>query len=208
MTRSQVRSAVRWESVIIALLGTALGLVLGLFFGWALVTALESEGFTRFRADPSQLVIVVLLAAIVGIVAAWFARRAAKLDILRAPSPRNSRDQENRTRTEASLSTMVPASSAWYFVIAARERFVGRREDPDREQPRVLRVSDRDRGDRDAGRHLHDREQRVEPVELCSGTGTPITGNGVSDAVMPGRCAAPPAPAMTTLRPRSAAPLA
>ena len=88
MSRSQVRSAVRWESVIIALLGTALGLVLGLFFGWALVTALESEGFTTFRADPSQLVIVVLLAAIVGIVAAWLpARRAAKLDIL-APSHR------------------------------------------------------------------------------------------------------------------------
>ena len=33
--------------------------------------------------------------------------------------------------------------------------------------------------------------------------GTPSTGSGVSDAVMPGRCAAPPAPAMITLSPRA-----
>ena len=30
----------------------------------------------------------------------------------------------------------------------------------------------------------------------------PITGKGVIDAVMPGKCAAPPAPAIITLRPR------
>ena len=44
MTRSQLRSAIRWESVIIALQGTVLGLVIGLFFGWALVRALDDEG--------------------------------------------------------------------------------------------------------------------------------------------------------------------
>jgi putative ABC transport system permease protein len=85
MTRSQVRSAVRWESVIIALLGTVLGLGLGLFFGWTIVASLKSQGFSRFAAAPGQLAVVVILAAIVGIVAAWLpARRAAKLDILRA----------------------------------------------------------------------------------------------------------------------------
>jgi putative ABC transport system permease protein len=85
MTRSQVRSAVRWESVIIALLGTVLGLALGLFFGWVVVVALSDEGFTRFAAAPTQLAIVVVVAAIVGIIAAWLpARRAARLDILRA----------------------------------------------------------------------------------------------------------------------------
>ena len=85
MTRAQVRSTVRWESVIIALLGTVLGLVLGLFFGWAIVAALEDRGFTRFAAAPAQLAVVVVLAAIVGIVAAWLpARRAARLDILQA----------------------------------------------------------------------------------------------------------------------------
>ncbi len=43
------------------------------------------------------------------------------------------------------------------------------------------------------------------PSSLASGTGTPITGSGVAEATMPGRCAAPPAPAMITLMPRSAA---
>ncbi|ENN87345.1 hypothetical protein RHSP_26621 [Rhizobium freirei PRF 81] len=39
-------------------------------------------------------------------------------------------------------------------------------------------------------------------------TGTPKTGSGVMDAAMPGRWAAPPAPAMMTLKPSSLAPLA
>mmetsp|Transcript_48310 Transcript_48310/g.114089 ORF Transcript_48310/g.114089 Transcript_48310/m.114089 type:complete len:273 (-) Transcript_48310:904-1722(-) len=36
-------------------------------------------------------------------------------------------------------------------------------------------------------------------------TGTPMTGTGVMAATMPGKCAAPPAPAMITLIPRSGA---
>jgi putative ABC transport system permease protein len=85
MTRSQLRSVVRWEAVIIALLGTALGLVIGLFFGWALFTALRDQGFERFSAAPGQLAVVVVLAALAGVVAAILpARRAARLDILRA----------------------------------------------------------------------------------------------------------------------------
>jgi hypothetical protein len=43
------------------------------------------------------------------------------------------------------------------------------------------------------------------PSRYLSGTGTPITGSGVRAATMPGRCAAPPAPAMITLRPRPVA---
>ena len=39
------------------------------------------------------------------------------------------------------------------------------------------------------------------PSSVDSGTGTPITGRGVSDASIPGRWAAPPAPAMITLKP-------
>ena len=38
--------------------------------------------------------------------------------------------------------------------------------------------------------------------------GTPITGSGVTAATTPGRCAAAPAPAMSTRRPRSTAPRA
>ena len=40
------------------------------------------------------------------------------------------------------------------------------------------------------------------PFSAWLSIGTPSTGSEVIDAVMPGRCAAPPAPAMTTLRPR------
>src|SRR3954447_11116600 len=43
------------------------------------------------------------------------------------------------------------------------------------------------------------------PSRCFNGTGTPMTGSGVTDASMPGRCAAPPAPAINTRSPRSAA---
>ncbi len=43
------------------------------------------------------------------------------------------------------------------------------------------------------------------PLRALDCTGTPMTGTRVLAAVMPGRCAAPPAPAMMTLRPRSSA---
>ncbi len=83
MTRRQVRSAVRWEAVIIALLGTALGLVIGVAFGAAIVRSLRSIGFTGFTIPVGQLVIVAILAAIAGVVAAILpARKAAKLNIL------------------------------------------------------------------------------------------------------------------------------
>jgi putative ABC transport system permease protein len=84
-SRSQVRSIVRWESVIISLLGTLVGLVVGLFFGWSVVRALKDDGFNKFAIAPVQLIVVVVIAAILGVVAAiWPARRASKLDVLRA----------------------------------------------------------------------------------------------------------------------------
>jgi putative ABC transport system permease protein len=85
MTRAQLRSTIRWEAVIIALQGTLLGLVVGVFFGWALVTALKDEGLNTFTVPWVSLAIVVVLAALAGVIAAVLpARRAAKLDVLRA----------------------------------------------------------------------------------------------------------------------------
>jgi putative ABC transport system permease protein len=85
MTRKQLRSAIRWESVIIAVQGALLGLVIGVFFGWALVSALEDEGLNTFTVPVLSLVVVVVLAALAGVVAAVMpARRAARLDVLRA----------------------------------------------------------------------------------------------------------------------------
>jgi len=85
MTRTQLRSMIRWESVIIAIQGTLLGIVVGVFFGWALVNALSDEGVETFRLPVPTLVVIVVLAALAGVLAAvWPARRAAKLDVLRA----------------------------------------------------------------------------------------------------------------------------
>jgi putative ABC transport system permease protein len=87
MTRRQLRAAIRWESVLIALLGTTLGAGVGLFLGWALVRALRDDGFTELRIPISQLVVVFVVAVAAGVLAATQpARRAAKLDILRAIS--------------------------------------------------------------------------------------------------------------------------
>ncbi len=85
MTRSQLRSTIRWESVVIALQGTLLGMLIGIFFGWALVRALREQGIDRFTIPFGTLAIVLVLAAFAGVVAAILpARRAAKLDVLRA----------------------------------------------------------------------------------------------------------------------------
>ena len=85
MTQRQLRSAIRWESVIIAVLGAALGLVIGLFFGWALVSALASEGLNTLRVPGTSLLVLGVIAALAGVVAAVLpARRAARMDVLQA----------------------------------------------------------------------------------------------------------------------------
>src|SRR6266511_2584240 len=81
MARRQVRAMVRWESVIIALFGTCMGLVIGLFFSWAMVRADE----IALTVPTGQLAAGALVAAVAGVVAAILpARRASKLDVLAA----------------------------------------------------------------------------------------------------------------------------
>ena len=83
MTQKQVRSTIRWEAVITALFGAVLGVTLGLFFGYAIVYALRDEGVTSFTVPVTALIIVVVLAAIVGVISAIVpARRASRLNIL------------------------------------------------------------------------------------------------------------------------------
>jgi len=85
MTRSQLRATVRWESMIIALFGTAMGLVIGLFFGWSLIHALADKGFDAFVVPVGSLLVVAAIAAVAGVVAAVLpARRAARLDVMGA----------------------------------------------------------------------------------------------------------------------------
>ncbi|HEX2234738.1 MAG TPA: FtsX-like permease family protein [Actinomycetota bacterium] len=85
MSRRQTRAMVRWEAVIISIIGALLGLCVGIFFGWALVTALESEGITRLVVPGGQLLAYLVLAALAGVIAALPpARRAARLNVLEA----------------------------------------------------------------------------------------------------------------------------
>jgi putative ABC transport system permease protein len=87
MRRGQVRSTVRWEAVLIALLGTTLGTAIGLTFARTLVDALRNQGFNTFTLPVQQLGMIVLVAAFAAVVAAALpARRAARLDVLRAIS--------------------------------------------------------------------------------------------------------------------------
>jgi putative ABC transport system permease protein len=65
MTRSQVRSAIRWEAIMIALFGT-LGLVVGSFFGWASVRALGSGGVDRFVVPVGNVVVITFVARLDG----------------------------------------------------------------------------------------------------------------------------------------------
>jgi len=84
-TRRQLRSMIRWEAVIIAVLGAILGLVVGVFFGWTVVRASRGLGITEFTLPAGQLLIFVVGAGLAGILAAILpGRRAAKVDMLRA----------------------------------------------------------------------------------------------------------------------------
>jgi putative ABC transport system permease protein len=85
MTKAQLRAMIRWEAVIIAVLGALLGLVVGTFFGWTLVRSLQGQGITTFSLPVGSLIVFVVAAAIAGVLAAIFpGMRAARLDILRA----------------------------------------------------------------------------------------------------------------------------
>ena len=60
---------------------------LGVVFAWAMVSALSDQGIDKFSIAPAQLLLIVILAALFGVLAAaWPARRAAKLDVLAAIS--------------------------------------------------------------------------------------------------------------------------
>jgi putative ABC transport system permease protein len=87
MMRRQARAMIRWESVIIAIIGALLGIAIGIFFGWALVTSLESEGISELDIPGGQLILYVVIAGLAGVIAAIPpARRAARLNVLEAIS--------------------------------------------------------------------------------------------------------------------------
>jgi len=88
MSRSQLRSSVRWEAAIVAVLGTLVGTVVGLGASYTMVRALKSQGFTSFEVPvfgALSLITIVVIALALGVLAAVLpARKAAKLDVLQA----------------------------------------------------------------------------------------------------------------------------
>jgi putative ABC transport system permease protein len=85
VSRRQLRTMIRLESLAVAVFGAFLGLLMGTAFGLAVVRALRDNGLTKIQIPWATLVVFVLVAAMIGILAAVFpARRAARLDVLRA----------------------------------------------------------------------------------------------------------------------------
>ena len=85
MTKSQVRTTVRWESVITSLLGSVTGIVLGVGLGWVIVFSLRDQGLTSFQLPVASTVVILVMSFVVGVMAAVYpAWRATKVDILDA----------------------------------------------------------------------------------------------------------------------------
>jgi putative ABC transport system permease protein len=84
MTRRQVRRMIRHESIITALIGGTLGILVGVFLAVLTTQALSDEGIVL--AIPWKTILVFVLATILaGMLAAIMpARRASRLNILKA----------------------------------------------------------------------------------------------------------------------------
>lgn len=85
MSRRQVRRMIRWEAVVVSLLGAVVGIVVGVGFGAALVSDLESQRISQFAVPGTTLIGFLVFAGVAGMGAAILpARRAARLDVLTA----------------------------------------------------------------------------------------------------------------------------
>ncbi len=82
MSRRQVRTMIRYEAVITALIGAILGMALGVVFAALVSRPLKDEGFA-LSYPIGSLVALLVLAGLAGVLAAGPpARRAARLDVL------------------------------------------------------------------------------------------------------------------------------
>ena len=83
-TQRQMRSIVRYESIITAVIGGVLGILIGVLFAWVLSRGLADQGI-EFSLPIVTLVVFLVLAILAGILAAALpARRAARLNPLDA----------------------------------------------------------------------------------------------------------------------------
>ncbi|MEM9519988.1 MAG: FtsX-like permease family protein [Actinomycetota bacterium] len=87
MSRRQLRRAIRWEAVIIAVFGAILGLLLGVVFGIAAVVAIPDTFINTVSVPYGQLAAYLVVAALAGVLAAVLpALRASRMNVLEAIS--------------------------------------------------------------------------------------------------------------------------
>ncbi len=83
--RRQVRRMIRWEAVLVSLLGAVAGLAIGIVAAAGLQRALATTGIDQLVIPSGTVVVLLIAAVVIGVVGAWFpARRATKLNILDA----------------------------------------------------------------------------------------------------------------------------
>jgi putative ABC transport system permease protein len=79
MQRAQVRRTIYLESLLIAVFGAVLGLILGLSYGSLFTRALHGAGLDQLSVPWGQALLFLVLAAVVGVLAAvWPGVRAAR----------------------------------------------------------------------------------------------------------------------------------
>lgn len=85
-SRRQIRRMILGESLLLSALGTAFGILTGLWLGYIAIQGMNSAGFTMPYFFPlSGVLLAIALGLILGVVgAAVPARQAARLDIVRA----------------------------------------------------------------------------------------------------------------------------
>jgi putative ABC transport system permease protein len=85
MQRSQMRRTIYLESMLIAVFGAAVGVLLGIAFGWGFVSTLKDQGLDQVTVPWGQVIAMLLGSGVVGVLAAlWPASRAARTRPLEA----------------------------------------------------------------------------------------------------------------------------
>lgn len=85
MTRRQTRRMIRWEGAIVSAFGASVGVVVGILFGLAALSAMPEDLVTVTRVPIPNMIGLLIFSVFAGLLAAIFpARRAGKLDVLAA----------------------------------------------------------------------------------------------------------------------------
>ncbi|GAA2369760.1 ABC transporter permease [Dactylosporangium salmoneum] len=85
MRRAQTMRMVTVEAVVISVFGAMLGLAVGTGLGASVVQALKNEGFSKMAFPWSQMATYLVLAALIGVIAAVLPSiRAARVNVLQA----------------------------------------------------------------------------------------------------------------------------